>query len=175
MIALLRGVNVGGRAKLAMSDLRAAAESCGFERVQTYVQSGNVVFRTSVRSTAKVAAQLAAAIDATTDVSPAVFVRTRDELAAVVTGNPYAARTDDPTHLHVVFDEGTDPVLGRLDLSSYAPEEATAVGRELFLYLPGGIGRSKLAADLARRKGAQGTARNWRTVTTLLDLADELG
>lgn len=179
MVALLRGVNVRGRGKLAMADLRTVVESCGPTDVRTYVQSGNVVFETTERSGHAVADQLATALADQTDTSPAVVVRTRAQLATVVEGNPFLDRDDDPTHHHVVFMGGTQPAsVGSLDLEQFAPEDAAAVSQELYLYLPTGMARSKLAVALGRQGGdggsAQGTARNWRTVTKLLDLADDL-
>ena len=171
MVALLRGVNVGGKNKLAMADLRSIAEACGFEQVRTYIQSGNLVCASVETSTEIVAEQLRRAIAARTDVRPNVIVRTRDEIAAVVERNPFAKK--DPAHLHVVFIGGSDEAsLGSVDTAPYAPEEVAAVGQHLYLYLPSGIGRSKLAADLARKSGSNTTTRNWRTVTKLLELAD---
>jgi uncharacterized protein (DUF1697 family) len=121
-----------------------------------------------------VARRLAAAIAAGTSVAPAVLVRTRSQLAKVVRDSPFLARGEDPTHLHVTFtDKPAAAGVARLDLPAYAPEEAIAIGKELHLLLPNGMGRSKLAVDLARQKGAVGTTRNWRTVTTLVGMADE--
>jgi uncharacterized protein (DUF1697 family) len=176
MVALLRGVNVGGKAKLAMADLREVATGCGYDDVRTCIQSGNVVFSTSTRSTATAVEQkLAAAIAAATAVSPAVIVRTRAELVAVVADNPFAQRGEDPAHLHVSFTSGSAKAAVTLaDLDEYAPEEVMAVGRQIYFFLPTGVGRSKLAADFARQKTAAGTLRNWRTVTKLLELADEI-
>jgi uncharacterized protein (DUF1697 family) len=171
MIALLRGVNVGGRSSLSMADLRAAAESCGFEHVRTYIQSGNLLF-SSRASARRAAGQLRRAIAAGTGVDPEVVVLTRDELAAVVDRNPFLRRGADPAHLHVVFLDG-NASLGPLDVAAYAPEEAVADERQIYLFLPDGIGRSKLAADLSRGAGRAGTARSWRTVTKLLALAGE--
>jgi uncharacterized protein (DUF1697 family) len=171
MVALLRGVNVGGRNTLAMADLRKIAEECGLGEVRTYIQSGNLVCTSVETSTEIVGDELRRAIAAHTDVRPNVIVRTRDELAAVVQQNPFARK--DPAHLHVVFIGGTDEAsLGSVDAAAYAPEEAAVVGQHLYLYLPSGIGRSKLAADLARKSGPSGTTRNWRTVIKLLELAD---
>ena len=177
MVALLRGVNVGGRTKLAMADLREAAAACGYEHVRTYIQSGNLVFSTSTRTTSVVAEHLRKALAETTDLDPAVVVRTAKELRAVVEKNPYVERGEDPAHLHVVFTSGAaaKASLGSLDLARYAPEEASAVGPQLYLYLPSGLGRSRLAADLARQKGPPGTTRNWRTVSKLVAMADETG
>jgi uncharacterized protein (DUF1697 family) len=175
MVALLRGVNVGGKNKLAMADLREITEGCGHDHVRTYIQSGNVVFRSAEESTALVAEQLQRAIADKTAVRPDVLVRSRDEFRAVLAGNPYVHRGEDPAHLHVVFTGGTSPAsLESVDVASYAPEAAVAVGQQLYLFLPLGLGRSKLAAALGRLQGPSGTTRNWRTVTKLLEMADEI-
>ena len=171
LVALLRGVNVGGKGALPMAKLRAVADDLGYEDVTTYIQSGNLVLRTADAAT-KVEKDLAAAIAALGGVQPAVIVRTRAQLAKIVDGNPFLRRGVDERTCHVVFcARAAKPQLERLDLPSYLPEEAVAVGKELYLFLPDGMGRSKLASDLAKDKGAVGTARGWRTVTKLLDLA----
>lgn len=174
MVALLRGVNVGGRATLAMADLRAAAEDCGYERVRTYIQSGNVVFSAPSSDTPAVATALRRALADRTGLDPEIVVRTREELRAVIEANPYVGRGEDPAHLHVVFTDGdAQASLGSIDLAARAPDEAAAVGQHLYLFLPSGLGRSKLVADLARQKGPPGTIRNWRTVTKLSAMAEE--
>ena len=176
-VGLLRGVNVGGHHKIAMTALRDLAEACGFAAVATYVQSGNVVFRAPKRSRDEVAASLRSAIDERFGFAPAVVVRTEPELAAVVADNPFAGRTSDHRQLHVQFLAAEDPrpQLETLDLESYVPDKVAVRGDEIYLYLPNGMGRSKLAADIARRAKGVGTARNWRTVTTLLDMARATG
>jgi uncharacterized protein (DUF1697 family) len=175
MVALLRGVNVGGMNKLAMADLREAATACGYEQVRTYIQSGNLVFSTASETAEGVAERLQDAIAARTNVAPAVIVRTREELASIVERNPYVARGEPPQYLHVVFMSGAEKAAIQLaDVGAYAPEEAVAIGRELYLCLPSGIGRSKLATALSRQKGRVATTRNWRTVTKLLELAGEI-
>ncbi len=172
MVALLRGVNVGGRNRLAMADLRAIAAARGYERVRTYIQSGNLVLWAPEGAPEDVAARLEEAIAAQTGLASAVVVRTAHELASVVERNPYHKRGEDPSHLHVVFlNRAAEASIPLEDLDAYAPEEAVAIGREIYLFLPSGMGRSKLATDLARQKGPAGTTRNWRTVTTLLEMA----
>jgi uncharacterized protein (DUF1697 family) len=171
-VALLRGVNVGTGRKLPMADLRAAAEGCGFTDVRTYVQSGNLVFRTSA-SAATAARDLRAAVaGALPHLDPAVAIRTPKQLQAVVDRCPF----DDTAKVHVTFlVEGAKARPLANDLDRFAPEAAATVGREVYLFLPDGMGRSKLAAVLARGKAGQdGTTRNWRTVTTLLEMAREL-
>ena len=165
-VALLRGVNVGGR-KLPMADLRKLAEECGFGDVQTYVQSGNVVFDGS-GSASSVAKRLRVAIASATALDPEIAVRTGPQLANVVDDCPF----DDTSCVHVTFlVEGAKATRPAIDPDEFAPERFAAKGRQTYLYLPNGIGRSKLAAALSKGKAAlDGTTRNWRTVTTLLEL-----
>lgn len=178
-VALLRGINVGGRSALSMSALRETAEGCGFDDVRTYIQSGNLVFHSSSAAT-KVATSLRSAIAAAGGVDPAVAVRTRAQMAEVVASNPYVERAADDKQLHVTFAvEGVTFTKPDLDLGAFAPEEVTVRPREVYLFLPNGLGRSKLATELAKRGGpgggsTGGTTRNWRTTTRLLAMADEL-
>lgn len=175
MVALLRGINVGGSGKLPMTQLREVAESIGLHRVRTYIQSGNLVFAEAVRPTSEVAVALRAAIGAATDLDPEVIVRTHAELAEVVGADPFLQRGEDPASLHVRFfaDEAAS-LLDGLDIDGFGPEEAIPIRRELHLFLPGGMGRSKLAVALDRHLRRVGTVRSWRTVTTLLEMASEV-
>ena len=174
MVALLRGINVGGRTSLKMADLRRVAEDLGYGSVATYIQSGNLLLSTSDPAP-QVADDLAAAVAASSSVAPAVMVRTRVQLAKVVAGNPFLGAGADPSHLHVTFTDGPARAgLAGIDLAAYAPEEAAAVGHHLYLHLPNGMGRSKLAIDLAKQKGPAGTTRSWRTTTKLLELAEAI-
>ena len=171
MVVLLRGVNVGGRTSLPMADLRHTATALGFDEVSTYIQSGNLLCRTT-RSATTVAEDLASALAARPGVSPAVVVRTRAQLAKVAAGNPFTADGADPAHVHVLFcEDRASRVLAAINGRAYLPEQARAVGKELYLHLPNGVGRSKLAVAV----GKQGTLRSWKTVTTLLELADGMG
>jgi uncharacterized protein (DUF1697 family) len=170
MVALLRGINVGGKGKLPMAQLREMVEGCGFTDVSTYIQSGNVVFRSPDADTDAAAAAVAAAVAAGSDVTTTVVVRTAGELASVVADNPFLARGEDPAQLHVVFLGPDDEPPLPDDPSALAPDEAVPVGSEVHLFLPNGAGRSKLAAKVGR----VGTTRNWRTTLTLLDMARAL-
>ena len=183
-VALLRGINVGGRTRVAMADLREVVSGLGHDDVATYVQSGNVVFSAQEQDTTALAAELERAIAERLDVEPAVVVLSRDELAAVVAANPFPDETDFK-RLHAVFSAG-DP--GREDKGAVAAaeerarakgsrDEARFAGGTLFLHTPDGMGRSVLAAELthtggAMAAGARSTARNWATVTKLLALLD---
>jgi len=175
MVVLVRGINVGGRSKLAMADLREIAEGCGFEQVRTYIQSGNLVCSTPETSSAAVAATLEKALAEATELQPAVMARTRDEWEAAIDANPFLQRGEDPAHLHVTFlATGDTASLGDFDVAAYAPEEAAVAGAELYLFLPTGMGRSKLAGDLAKRKGPPVTSRDWRTTVKLREMAQEM-
>lgn len=167
-VALLRGINVGGHRKVRMEDLRAWTAAAGGRDVATYIQSGNVVFTHAARSARTLAADLAAAIAKASTFAIDVVVRTADEWAQVIEGQPFAGAPAE--HLHVAFLGAAPPAdaLATLDPARFAPEAWRLVGRELYLYLPNGMGRSKLAAAIARPKAlAAATARNWRTVLQL--------
>jgi uncharacterized protein (DUF1697 family) len=167
-VGLLRGVNVGGKTKLPMADLRRIAEGCGFDDVRTYVQSGNVVFRTS-GAAAAVAKKLRSAIAAGTSLNPAIAIRSAEQLAKVVEQCPF----DDTANVHVTFlVEGAKHAAPKVEQEQFAPERYDVRGREVYLYLPNGLGRSKLAAALSKgAAAADGTTRNWRTVTAVLEMA----
>ena len=124
MVALLRGINVGGRGKLPMARLREIVEGCGYTDVATYIQSGNVVLRARRQRPARVAATLAEAIAAGSDVSTSVVVRTVPELEDVVAASPFLARGEDPAHVHVVFLGPDDEPDLPAEPAAFAPDEA---------------------------------------------------
>lgn len=174
LIVLLRGINVGGKNKLAMADLRRIASDAGFVDAVTYVQSGNLVLPSVESATiGKVGGELAAAITKSTGLEIPIITRTRDEWQGMIDTNPFPDVAVDPTKLHVVVLDGDVPAaLTDFDVAPFAPEDLRWGDRVLYLSLPGGMGRSKLAVALQRvgnKKG--GTARNWRTVLALADLA----
>jgi uncharacterized protein (DUF1697 family) len=171
-VALLRGINVGGKAKVPMAALRELFAALGHEDVVTYIQSGNVVFTSSVRPV-QAAADISAGIKKTFGLQVPVIVRSRAELAKVVKGNPYLKRGADASVLHVTFlaDKPTAAAVKQLDPDRCPPDEFIVKGREIFLLLPNGMGRTKLTIDyFEKRLGISGTARNWNTVSKLLDL-----
>jgi uncharacterized protein (DUF1697 family) len=171
-VALLRGINVGGRGRVAMADLREVVASLGYEDVATYVQSGNVVFTAEAPD----AAALEAAIAKRLDVSPAVVVLSREELEQVVARNPWPDERDGK-HLHVIFTAGEPDadVVAAAQEKAAGGDEARIVDGTLYMHTPNGLGRSKLAAELSRRGPKDGTARNWTTVTKLLAMLSDEG
>jgi uncharacterized protein (DUF1697 family) len=179
-VALLRGINVGGRNKVAMADLRQVATSLGHTEVATYIQSGNMVFTSPDTSVSGLADALEETIAARIGVQPAVVVLSRPELAQVIADNPFPDETA-PKCLHAVFrreemsPEGIAAVAAaeQRARAKGSRDEAVVVGRTLFLRTPDGLGRSDLAAQLARSAAqTAGTARNWATVNRLLAMLE---
>jgi uncharacterized protein (DUF1697 family) len=158
-----------------MPELRTALGEAGFAGVRTYVQSGNVVL-TSRASPAKLGAQAEAVIAERFGFDVDVLVRTGDELASVVARNPLAQVAVEPKRYQVSFlDAEPDPeVVERISGLAVDGERVVAIGRELYAWHPNGVGRSKLWGKLAGKElGVRATARNWTTVTTLLEMAGE--
>ena len=175
IVVLLRGINIGPRNRIAMPALREALTDDGFGDVRTYLQSGNVVL-SSRASPKNVARKCERAIADAFGLDIAVVVRTRDELAEVVRRNPLGDVAVDPKRYQVSFleHELDREGVARLKAVATASERLVAIGRELYAWHPTGAARSKLWARLAGRDlGVKATARNWTTVTSLLELADE--
>ncbi|MEO7092758.1 MAG: DUF1697 domain-containing protein [Polyangiales bacterium] len=167
-VALLRGINVGGRHSLKMATLREVMEACGATHVETYIQSGNVVFGHAARSAAPLQTKLAAAITKAAGFPVPVVLRTGAELAAVIATNPFAKAPVE--HLHVMFcaAQPAASAFDKVDAAVFAPERWSIGARELYLHLPNGMGTSKLAVTVSRLAPLkEATARNWRTVQTL--------
>jgi uncharacterized protein (DUF1697 family) len=171
---LLRGVNIGPRNRVPMAELRGALEEAGFEDVGTYVQSGNVVLgsKTKPEQTARKVERL---ISERFGLEIAVVVRTRVQLAAVVKRDPLGKVAKDHKRYQVSFLDGPLPAASRrkLEEARVDPEQFVVHGREIYAWHPAGVARSKLWAALAGRGlGVTATARNWTTVTKLLQLLD---
>ncbi|HEX6449553.1 MAG TPA: DUF1697 domain-containing protein [Trebonia sp.] len=190
-VALLRGINLGGRNRVAMADLRALVSELGHRDVSTYIQSGNVLFTAAPDAspgpagTTEIADAMTAAIAAKLGVTAPVIVLTRDELADVVAANPFP---DEQNHkcLHAVFraKPADEALLDRIAKSESAVaakgsrDSVRSIGRALYLHTPDGFGRSDLAVALMRITGSPGggptgTARNWATTLKLLALCAE--
>jgi uncharacterized protein (DUF1697 family) len=173
-IVLLRGINLGPNRRVSMPQLREALSE-GFEDVRTYVQSGNVVVRSgaapkTVEREARDLIRDAVGFDVD------VVVRTRDELAEVVQRNPLGGVAENPKRYQVSFCSAEpDPeVVRKLEAACAEPERMAAIGREIYAWHPNGVGRSKLWTALAGKGlGVTVTSRNWTTVTTLLEMANE--
>jgi uncharacterized protein (DUF1697 family) len=172
-IALFRGINVGGNHMLPMKDLKLVLEQNGCVDVRTYIQSGNVIFRSAMSDRARLAKRLSAAVSSSHGFEPRVLVLTRDELQSAVAGNPFTEAVENPKSLHLFFlaEPPKHPDLKSFEAMKAPTEHFELKGSIFYLHTPDGFGTSKLAERAMKLLGVEATARNWRTVTTLLDMA----
>jgi uncharacterized protein (DUF1697 family) len=178
LVSMLRGVNVGGHNKISMAELRVLYEFIGLQDPQTFVQSGNVVFRTKERNLSALARRIEDAIEQRFGFRCDVIVRTPAELRDVIARNPFGKRRNiNPGKLQVTF-LATDPSADARDQvrkMKTNPEELHIDGREVFIYFPDGMGRSRLSwPTIGRKLGTTGTGRNLNSVTKLLEMAEKL-
>jgi uncharacterized protein (DUF1697 family) len=168
-VALLRAINVGSGRGVEMADLARVVGEAGGEQVSTYIQSGNVVFAHETGSPAELEAELEDRMATIASFHVAVIVRTAQEWDLVISECPYDV--EDPTKLHVTISKGTLPhaALDAFDQAPYAPASFGWRKREIYLYLPDGIGRAKLPIALGKldTTASPTTTRNWRTVLEL--------
>jgi uncharacterized protein (DUF1697 family) len=170
-VALLRGINVGGNNKVPMADLRAMCLGLGYDHVESYIQSGNVVFHMAA-SEASVVAAMEAGLLSTFGLTLSVVVRSAPELIDIVARNPFPSETDG-AKLHVTcFAEPlTAAMVAKLDPVVAPPDTFVLDGRDMYLHLPGGMGTSKLAVHIGQKLGKLGTTRNWNTVLKLVEMS----
>jgi uncharacterized protein (DUF1697 family) len=167
-VALLRGVNVGGNNKLPMKDLASIFQKCGCNNVRTYIQSGNVVFECPT-SVARLQETVGSAIEKKFGFNPSLVLRRLGDLEHVVKNNPFLKAGAAETELHVVFlgDAPKAEEVVKLETNRVPPDEFAVLGKEIYLRLPNGAGRSKLASVKLKTLA---TARNWRTVNKLIEM-----
>jgi uncharacterized protein (DUF1697 family) len=170
MVALLRAVNVGGRT-LPMADLRALAGDLGFRDVETYLQSGNLLF-TPARALrpATAARRLEAAVAERSGLDVTVIVRTVEELQAIVAGNPLQGPRVTESELHVTFlaEQPAAGAVRAIPTDAGGRDTFVVTNCEVFVRCRDGYGRTKINNSFfERRLGVRATTRNWKTVTTL--------
>ena len=174
-ILLLRGINLAARNRIAMADLRGVLEDANFDDVRTYLQSGNVVVASKAKSD-DVARKTERLIAKHFGLDTAVVARSRAQVAKIVERNPLQKVAKNPKRYQVSFlasKPGRD-VIERVEAAAEPPEQVVAIGREIYAWHPETIARSRLWTLLAGQKlGVIATARNWTTVTSLLELADD--
>lgn len=172
MVAMLRSVNVGGRNKLPMAEFRSLLSELGYERVQTYIQSGNAVFDTD-RSELQAAEAVRAALADRFGIETPVLVRSSAEMREALAADPFAGRGLDPSQVIVSF--LAEPAPQRLEVPEGQPEEAHTLGREVWVHYPTGLGKSRLdRTPFWKPLGdAAVTARNLRSVQKLSEMASD--
>ena len=178
LISMLRGVNLGPHNRIKMDALRSVYESLKLEEPRTYVQSGNVIFRTKEKNLAKLAVKIQDAIEKKCKCRPDVILRTTDELKKAIAATPFADRPHlEPSKILVTFLAAEPPREAEANLAKFKdyPEELHLRGREMYIYFPNGAGRSKLPwSSVEKLLKVTGTARNWNSVTKMLAMAEEI-
>lgn len=173
-MALLRGINLGGRHRITMGELARVFTEAGAARVETLIQSGNVAFEAAPRAVPELVEAAAAALRQRLGTEIPVIVRSVAELAAVTRKNPFLLRGEDPERLHVAFlrEKPAPAAVAALDPGRSKPDAFVVQGREIYLCLPHGVARTRLTNDwFDRSLDTKSTLRNWRTTLSLLELA----
>ena len=175
-VAMLRGINIGPHKRIKMDRLRESFEELGFEQVKTYIQSGNVVFKTGKIS--GLGKKIEERLLSDFGFSVSVILRTREEMEKVIRGNPLLKEKGvDPSKLHVAFlsDAPAASALEKLQALTLLPDRARFLGKELYLYFPNGVSGSSLwKHPLDRVLSVTATMRNWNTVNQLCEMAQDL-
>ena len=174
-VALMRGINVGGKNILPMRDLREILGELGCESVANYIQSGNVVFRNK-RKNDGLAKSISKAVEKRFGFAPFVLVMSATTFEGIASANPYAAKAAEPKHVHTSFLAGPadNADLQRMHERKSSTEEFTLTDTAVYFYAPDGIARSKLANEMERHLGVSATGRNQRTVEKLQAMLSEM-
>ncbi|MCP4165734.1 MAG: DUF1697 domain-containing protein [Chloroflexi bacterium] len=174
-ISLLRGINVSGKKKIRMADLRYLYVSLGFSSVKSYLQSGNVIFESDEEDRAALANMIEAEIEKNYGYSVSLLLRSSADFTRVLQHNPYLrTRSENAKALYVTFlaEIPTSTLLETLAVPDNSDDEFYVVGKEIYLFLPSGAGRTKLTNNFFERKlKVVATTRNWRTINALFDMA----
>jgi uncharacterized protein (DUF1697 family) len=176
LIALFRGINVGGKNSLPMKELVEILKELGCRNVKTYIQSGNAVFQTKEKNTARLSTKVSAAIKKRRGFEPFVLLLEAAELEMAIAGNPFPEGEAEHKTLHIGFLECTPkcPDLKAVSTIQLASERFHLADCFFYLYAPAGIGQSKLAERAERLLGVAMTMRNWRTVCKIKEMVSEL-
>ena len=174
-VALLRGINVGGRNKLPMSELTSILKQLGLHNIRTYIQSGNVLFDADDIDQNEMGRKIADEIESRKGFAPRTLILPLGKLREAAASNPFPQAEQEPSRLHLAFAQTPplDPDVELLESLRSQSESFKLLGDVLYLHAPEGIGRSKLAANIERGLGGAATMRNWRTVQKLLSMAAE--
>jgi uncharacterized protein (DUF1697 family) len=175
-VALLRGINVGGKNALPMQELARMFCEAGCDDVQTYIQSGNVIFRCGPAA-AKLPGRISSQIETNFGYRVPVIMRTAEQMAAVIKNNPFVPAGIDHKWLHVYFlaNQPGARAVASLDPARSAPDTFRVRGSEIYLHLPNGMGRSKLTnAYFDSKLATTSTARNWSTILKLAGIMNGL-
>jgi uncharacterized protein (DUF1697 family) len=171
-IALFRGINVGGRNILPMVELVDVFESLGLSSIKTYIQSGNVVFQGTDINRVELSQSICAATEKQCGVVTQVLILDVNEFEKAIASNPFPEAKVEPNTLHFFFLSSlpAKPNLESLESVKKDSEQFRLIDRVFYLYAPEGVGRSKLAMKVEKALGVTVTARNWRTVSKIMEM-----
>lgn len=177
LISILRGINVGGKRKILMADLRALYEELGLKNTQTYIQSGNAIFDyTGKKKIAAIESMIYKAIHKKYDFEVPVIVRTVKEIAEAYNNNPFAPEDTPIEHLHLTFlkEVPEKENLEKIKTYDYSPDKFEIIGKDAYIYCEGKYHKSKLTNNFFEKKlKVSATTRNWKTMKKLLELSSE--
>ncbi|MDP6421490.1 MAG: DUF1697 domain-containing protein [SAR202 cluster bacterium] len=176
-VAFLRGINVGGRNALRMKELATALADADCGDVMTYLQTGNVVFRSSESSAAALEARIERVVKAIRDIEVRVLALSSEELRKAIAANPFPQAESAPKTLHLFFlsKPPVDPDAESLDALKADDESFVLTDGVFYIHAPNGMSWSKLAARVEKLLGVDATARNWRTVSKVMEMVEEIG
>jgi uncharacterized protein (DUF1697 family) len=177
-VSFLRGVNMTGHNSIKMTDLADLYRELGFKDAETYIQSGNVLFSSDGRlNEAEIGLKIEKGILDRFNYNVPVMLRTSQELTDLFISNPFLEEPRfDPSKMAVIFlhDEPSDDQLKKVANVDYPPDKFKITGREIYIYCPNGFGKTKIYTNFFEKKmKVSGTGRNWKTITTLLDIAEK--
>jgi uncharacterized protein (DUF1697 family) len=173
--ALFRGINVGGNNILPMKKLTVLFEELGFINVITYIQSGNVLFHSKAKDSSGFSKKISSGVKKQFGFEPWILILEISELVKAIESNPFPESESEPKSLHLFFLSSLpkNPDLKKIESIKGEKERFKLENNVFYLHAPDGIGRSKLAASIEKLLGVPITGRNWRTVSTLLEMAKE--
>lgn len=177
-ISFLRGINMTGHNSIKMTELLALYNNLGYSDAETYIQSGNVVFSSMDDvPVPEIASTIERSILKRFNYNVPVLIRIVEEMRKLISANPFIAQENfEPSKMAVLFlyEETTKAQIQKVLDIDYPPDKFKIVGKEIFIYCPNGFGRTKLYTNFFEKKmGVTGTARNWKTITTILQIAEK--
>lgn len=175
-IALLRGINVSGQKLIKMTDLKELFEVRGFQNVQTYIQSGNVIFSSKEKSSDKIKNIISNSIKQKFGFDVGILILTSDMIEYVLRNNPFIKKKKEVDKLYVTFlaEQPSTDNIKKLNSIDYSPEEYILDGRVVYLHVPNGYGKAKLNNNFFENKlKVEATTRNWKTINKLWELSNK--
>jgi uncharacterized protein (DUF1697 family) len=178
-ISVLRGVNITGHNSIKMPELAALYSDLGFINTETYIQSGNVIFKSGKDlPAADIASTIEMAILDRFRFNVPVMIRTVGEMKEIISSNPFLSEVKfDPSKMAVIFlhEKISQAQIQKVSGIDYPPDKFKIIGNEIFTFCPDGFGKTKLYTNFFERKmGVTGTARNWKTIITIFKIAEKL-